>query len=62
MKQLHTFIEWGDATLELKKLYSEGWNLITVVTLYAISIPESEKHNNNHFFAYAIQYFLEKNH
>jgi hypothetical protein len=54
MYEFHSFIKFGDASEELKKLYSEGWRLVTVITPFAVSVPENQ--TDNHFFAYAVEF------
>jgi len=60
MYEVHNFTKIGDAGEELRDLYAKGWRLITVVAAWAVSVPESKTMDNNHFYAYAIEYFLER--
>ena len=75
-KQIMNFTKFGDASVELKQLYSQGWSLKTVVPNAAISmteetafgkmIPGFEQYikdgnsSGNRYFLYSVEYFLEK--
>jgi len=56
--EFYNFTKLGDATEDLKKLYAEGWRLITATTPFAIY--SNIQSNNGTPVFYAVEYFLEK--
>ena len=57
--EFHSFTAFGDASEQLKDLYSKGWRLVTVVTPFAYTdvLP---MYGSSHVYFYAVEYFLER--
>jgi len=64
----YSFTGFGiDVKDELKRLYSEGWRLVTCATLYACSLQEGKMfnmlrntNNDKYLYSYVIEYYLER--
>ena len=53
----YNFTSFGDATKELKELYSQGYHLVAATTPFAVT---KRTDDGEHIYLYAIEYFLER--